>query len=165
MAMTMNGVYQLPVSRETVWAKLNDRPRCAVQRRETTKHHVARGGAPSALLARSFTPPQDAALFAEMLSLPNDGRYPATEFVPQQRRRRTMEALNAQVEALAQQALVLMIFEDVHWIDPTSLGALGRGIAVRSATCAARVHPRCVPGSCYGRASRRRKSAAPRQSD
>src|SRR6516165_2384378 len=54
MAMTMNGVYQLPVSRETVWAKLKDRPRCAVQRRETTKHHVARGGAPSALLARSF---------------------------------------------------------------------------------------------------------------
>ena len=29
------------------------------------------------LLARSSTPPQDAALFAEMLSLPNDGRYPA----------------------------------------------------------------------------------------
>ena len=29
-----------------------------------------------ALLAQSFTPRQDAALFAEMLSLPNDGRYP-----------------------------------------------------------------------------------------
>src|SRR5207253_3230539 len=29
-----------------------------------------------ALLAQSSTPPQDAALFAEMLSLPNDGRYP-----------------------------------------------------------------------------------------
>ena len=32
-----------------------------------------------ALLAQSFTPAQDAALFAEMLSLPNDGRYPALE--------------------------------------------------------------------------------------
>ena len=29
-----------------------------------------------ALLAKSFTPPTDAALFAGLLSLPNDGRYP-----------------------------------------------------------------------------------------
>ena len=32
-----------------------------------------------ALLAQSFTPPQDAALLADMLSLPNDGRYPTLE--------------------------------------------------------------------------------------
>ena len=31
-----------------------------------------------ALLARSFTPATDAALFAELLSLPNDGRYPTS---------------------------------------------------------------------------------------
>ena len=36
---------------------------------------------------------QDAALFAEMLSLPNDGRYPALELTPQQRRQKTLEAL------------------------------------------------------------------------
>jgi hypothetical protein len=39
-----------------------------------------------ALLARSFTRRQDAALLAEMLSLPNDGRYPTLELAPQQRR-------------------------------------------------------------------------------
>ena len=44
------------------------------------------------VLAQSFTPPQDAALFAEMLSLPNDGRYPTLEMTPQQRRQKTMEA-------------------------------------------------------------------------
>jgi hypothetical protein len=32
-----------------------------------------------AVLAQSFTPPQDAALVAEMLSLPSDGRYPLLE--------------------------------------------------------------------------------------
>ena len=53
-----------------------------------------------ALLAQSFTPAQDAALFAEMLSLPNDGRYPALELTPEQRRQRTLEALIAQTEAL-----------------------------------------------------------------
>ena len=79
-----------------------------------------------ALLARSFTPRQDAALLAEMLSLPNDGRHPTLELDPQQRRQKTLEALTAQLEALAQAKPVLMIFEDVHWIDPTSLEALGR---------------------------------------
>ena len=46
-----------------------------------------------ALLAQTSTPPKDAALFAEMLSLPNDGRYPTLELTPQQRRQRTLEAL------------------------------------------------------------------------
>jgi predicted ATPase len=39
-----------------------------------------------ALLAHSFTPRQDAALIAEMLSLPNDGRYPTLELSALQRR-------------------------------------------------------------------------------
>ena len=81
-----------------------------------------------ALLAHTSTSKQDTALFANMLSLPNDGRYPAIELLPQQRRQRTLEALISQIEALAQQNPVLMIFEDVHWIDPTSLEVLGRAI-------------------------------------
>ena len=81
-----------------------------------------------ALLAQSFTPRQDAALLAEMLSLPNDGRYPTLDLAPQQRRQRTLEALTAQLEALAKGKPVLMIFEDLHWIDPTSLEALGRTV-------------------------------------
>ena len=42
------------------------------------------------LLAQTSTTKQDAALFAEMLSLPNDGRYPALDLAPQQRRQRTL---------------------------------------------------------------------------
>jgi predicted ATPase len=68
----------------------------------------------------------DAALFAEMLSLPNDGRYPPLELTPQKRRQKTLEALALQVVALSRQNPVLMIFEDAHWIDPTSLELLGR---------------------------------------
>jgi len=81
-----------------------------------------------ALLAQSSTSHQDAGLFAEMLSLPNDGRYLSLELIPQQRRQKTLEALTAQVEALSHSSPVLMIFEDVHWIDPTSLEALGRTV-------------------------------------
>jgi len=81
-----------------------------------------------AMLAKTSTSMQDAALIAEMLSLPNDGRYPALELSPQQRRQRTLNALNLQIEALSRSSPVLMIFEDVHWIDPTSLEALGRAL-------------------------------------
>ena len=81
-----------------------------------------------ALLAQSFTPRQDAALLAEMLSLPNDGRHPILELTPQQRRQKTLEALTGQLETLSQPIPVLMIFEDVHWIDPTSLEVLGRTV-------------------------------------
>ena len=79
-----------------------------------------------AVLELSATSKQDAALFAEMLSLPNDGRYPSFELTPQQRRQKTLEALFAQVEAFASKNPVLMIFEDAHWSDPTSLEAFGR---------------------------------------
>jgi class 3 adenylate cyclase len=78
-----------------------------------------------ALLAQTFTSIQDAALFADMLSVPNDGRYPALELEPQPRRRRTMGALTAQFATLSQQNPVLMILEDAHWADPTSLEVFG----------------------------------------
>ena len=79
-----------------------------------------------AVLAQTSTSKQDAALFAEMLSVTNDGRFPAVELQPQQRRQKTLEALISQVQALSQQNPVLMIFEDAHWADPSSLELLGR---------------------------------------
>ena len=79
-----------------------------------------------ALLTQTSTSKQDAALFAEMLSQPNDGRYPALNMDPQQRRQKTLEALTAQVEAMSRQKPVLIIFEDAHWTDPTSLETFGR---------------------------------------
>ena len=65
-------------------------------------------------------------MVAEMLSLPNDGRYPALDLEPQQRRQKTLEALTTQVEVLSRQNPLLMIFEDAHWTDPTSLETFGR---------------------------------------
>ena len=79
-----------------------------------------------AILARSSTLAHDVALFAEMLSLPNDGRYPALDLAPEQRRQKTLQALVSQTEALARRHPVLMIFEDAHWTDPTSLEVFGR---------------------------------------
>jgi class 3 adenylate cyclase/predicted ATPase len=79
-----------------------------------------------ALLAKSATSPEDAALIAEMLSLPNDRRYPALELAPQPRRQKTLEVLIRQIEAIARQTPALMMFEDAHWADPSSLELLDR---------------------------------------
>jgi class 3 adenylate cyclase len=81
-----------------------------------------------ALLVKHLTPRQDAAQFAEMLSLPNEGRYLAGEFTPQQKRQKTLETQFSQLAALSRKNSVLMIFEDIHWIDPTTLEALGKTV-------------------------------------
>jgi predicted ATPase len=81
-----------------------------------------------ALLTQTSTSTEDAALIAEMLSLSNDGRYPALDLDPQQRRQKTLEALVWQLEALARANPVLMIFEDAHWTDPTSLELFSRTV-------------------------------------
>ena len=64
-----------------------------------------------------------APLIAELLSIPTEGRYPPLELTPQKRREKTLQALMAQLEGLARQP-ILMVFEDVHWIDATSLELL-----------------------------------------
>ncbi len=79
-----------------------------------------------ALLAQTSTSREDAGLIADILLLANDGRYPALELAPPRRRQRMLQALIAQMEALAQQQPLLMIFEDAHWTDPTSLELFGR---------------------------------------
>lgn len=79
-----------------------------------------------AMLRATATAPEDAALLAEMLSLPNDGRYPAPALTPPQRRQKTLQALVTQLEALSRRDPVLMVFEDAHWTDPTSLELFGR---------------------------------------
>ena len=56
------------------------------------------------MLAQTSTSKQDVALFAEMLSLPNDGRYPAIDLAPEQRRQRTLEALTTQVAKVGKPA-------------------------------------------------------------
>jgi predicted ATPase len=81
-----------------------------------------------ALFARVSISKQDAPLFAELLSVPNDGRYPTFDLAPQQWRQRTLDALTAQMEALSRRNPLLIIFEDAHWSDPTSLEGCSRAV-------------------------------------
>jgi class 3 adenylate cyclase/tetratricopeptide (TPR) repeat protein len=64
-----------------------------------------------------------APLIAGLLSLPVE-RYAPLALSPQKRKEKTLEALAGQLETLSRQRPVLIVFEDVHWIDPTSQEAL-----------------------------------------
>jgi class 3 adenylate cyclase/tetratricopeptide (TPR) repeat protein len=75
---------------------------------------------------------RDVALIAELLGVPTDARYPALAVSPQQKREMTFTALLGQLDGVAAQNPVLIVFEDAHWIDPTSLDLLDR-MVVRAA--------------------------------
>jgi class 3 adenylate cyclase/tetratricopeptide (TPR) repeat protein len=62
-----------------------------------------------------------APLFAALLSIPFGERYPPLALSPTQQRRRTLAALLDQFEGLARQQPILLLFEDAHWADATSL--------------------------------------------
>src|SRR5262245_34226083 len=61
-----------------------------------------------------------APLIADLLSLPTGDRYPPIDLTPQKRKEETLGALLARIERLAACQPVLFVFEDAHWIDPTS---------------------------------------------
>jgi class 3 adenylate cyclase/predicted ATPase len=81
---------------------------------------VARLEKLEALLARAAPPNEDVAFLADLLSLPTSECHPLPNVSPQRKKERTFEALIRQLESLARQQPVLMVFEDAHWIDPTS---------------------------------------------
>ena len=73
-----------------------------------------------ALFARAAPPDEDVALIADLLSLPASDRHPMPNLSPQRKKDRTLEALIRQLAGLARQQPIVMVFEDAHWIDPTS---------------------------------------------
>jgi class 3 adenylate cyclase len=72
------------------------------------------------LLAAAGPSPEDVALIADLHGLPMANLAPLPDLTPQRKKERTFEALLCQLEALARQQPVLMVFDDVHWIDPSS---------------------------------------------
>jgi len=77
-----------------------------------------------ALLRRSCSASElseTAPYIATLLSISFGDRYPTISETPERQKERTLAALKSCVAALAQDGPVLLIWEDLHWIDPTSL--------------------------------------------
>ena len=74
------------------------------------------------LLDRSGGAVADApALLAALLSVPSEGRYPRLDLSPLRQKERTIEVVSQGLGRLAAMAPLLAVFEDVHWIDPSTL--------------------------------------------
>ncbi len=82
-----------------------------------------------ALLARSDAGAEEIGFIAERMSIPTGDKYRLPDLTPQRRKEKTLEALLAQMTRLAARQPVAMLFEDAHWIDPTSLELLTLTVA------------------------------------
>ena len=72
------------------------------------------------LLGSSAEQRTDVQLLAELLSIPIGNRYPGLDWSPQRKKEKTFETLLRQLDIRSRQQPVLMVYEDVHWIDPSS---------------------------------------------
>lgn len=73
--------------------------------------------------------PRDVTLIADLLGVPMDGRYPVLAIGPQQKREMTLDALLDQLSGGATREPVLIVVEDAHWMDPTSLDLIDAMVA------------------------------------
>jgi predicted ATPase len=79
-----------------------------------------------ALLAPTSSPIAGLPLVAELLHIPAGDLYPPSQLDPRRKKEETFELLLHQLVVLAQSQPVFLVYEDVHWIDPSSRELLDR---------------------------------------
>ncbi len=89
----------------------------AATRLDKLENMIARAGLESSEIAPYL---------ASLLSIPTEERYPPLEMAPSEVKERTIAAMIALLVGLTKEAPLLALFEDAHWIDPTSLDLFSR---------------------------------------
>ena len=79
----------------------------------------------AALERAGFSAPEVLPLFAALLSVPLPERDPPLQLSPQAQRQRTLESLVAWLFSLTGTQPLVLVVEDLHWIDPSTLELLG----------------------------------------
>jgi TOMM system kinase/cyclase fusion protein len=77
-----------------------------------------------ALASYRMALPEVVPLLAALLSLPLPDQYPPLTLSPQRQKQKTLETLVAVLLALAEEQPLLLIVEDLHWVDPSTLELL-----------------------------------------
>ncbi len=86
----------------------------------------AKVGKLAGLVPAEVTDPGDTVpLFADLLSVRYETRYPRLNMSPQRQKRQLIHALLRQLEVIAARGPVLLVVEDLHWIDPSSEELIG----------------------------------------
>jgi class 3 adenylate cyclase len=81
--------------------------------------HKLRGALPADSLGA-----EDVGLIASLLSLPETPDLPMHDMSPQRRKKKSFEALLRMIEGYARQRPLLLLIEDAHWADPSTLDLL-----------------------------------------
>jgi class 3 adenylate cyclase/predicted ATPase len=136
--LTMELVQRLPTTQSQIWFQCSSHHTSSawypVIRYLERAARVTDDAAPEEKLHKLETmvgeliqnPNEEIALLAALLSIPLGSRYPPVELTPQQQKNRTFTALLTLLKAQAEKHPAVVIFEDVHWIDPTTLELLER---------------------------------------
>jgi predicted ATPase len=77
-----------------------------------------------ALASAGLSVGETAPLIAELLQLPASERYPASTLTSEQKRRRLLAALSGWVLGASRVQPLVMVVEDLHWLDPSTLELL-----------------------------------------
>lgn len=85
-----------------------------------------RGDSPAMKLSKleALVRPSKADFLADLFALPQRNRHQPQELSRQKRKEIIFSALLALLESLAAKQPILLVFEDIHWIDPTTLELL-----------------------------------------
>ena len=110
-------VFYAPASSERI---------AAIERHDSAEGKLAKLEA--LLTPSSESLAEDMAVFAALLSIPGGERYSLPSLAPQQLKERTLGALIAHLKRLSARQPMVLVFEDLHWTDPTTLELLGRVI-------------------------------------
>jgi tetratricopeptide (TPR) repeat protein len=74
----------------------------------------------TSLLDASSGQENDAQLLSELLSIPTGDSYAALNWSPQRKKEKTFDVLLRRLEMLSHRRPVLVVYEDIHWVDPSS---------------------------------------------
>jgi predicted ATPase/class 3 adenylate cyclase len=85
-----------------------------------------------ALLRLTDSSAEEVALFADLLGIPVSDPYPKLDLSPQRKKEKTAEAITRQMATLAKLNPLLLLVEDVHWADPSTVEMLDRVVGVLS---------------------------------
>jgi class 3 adenylate cyclase/predicted ATPase len=99
-------------------------------------------------LSPSFGHEDDVQLLCELLSIPTGDRFAPLNWSPQRKKEKTFDALLRQLQMLSQQRPVLMVYEDIHWLDPSSrelLDMVVDGVANLSVLLVITLRPKFQP--------------------
>ncbi len=80
----------------------------------------------AALESQSLPVGESVPLYAELMSLPlPEGRYAPLGLSAERQREQTLDAVSGWLLEMAEQKPVLQVWQDLHWVDPTTLELLG----------------------------------------